>query len=82
MCSPALDLETGRDSGGKLYQLVVEKGGAGLERDRHAHAVDLCQNVAREIRLAIDHQEPVERIVAGRPLAVLAELIDHSHLIA
>ena len=57
-------LEVGRDRGGELDHLVVQEGRAHLERGRHAHPVDLDQDVVGEPGLEVHVEELAQRVEA------------------
>ena len=65
-CSAVLQLQRRRHARGELEQLVIEQRLARLERDRHAHAIDLGQDVVDHVGLDVDVQRAIERIAATR----------------
>src|SRR5262249_19088054 len=69
-------LEIGWDRRDELDELVIEGRDTRFERDRHAHSVHLREDVAGQIGLTVEVEEPVERLGRARPARVLAEPID------
>jgi len=62
LASTVLHLEGRRNRRGKLEQLVIEQRYACLERNSHAHLVDLGQDIVDEVGLDVDVECPVQRI--------------------
>ena len=63
----AAELEVARQAEGELDQLVVEERLAGLQRDGHAHAVDLDHDVVDEIGLEVEVELAGHVVEAGQP---------------
>lgn len=62
--TPIPNLHVGRDGCGELHQLVIQQRDASLDRMRHAHSIDLRENVQRQVVLQIHvlkRREPVSR---------------------
>ena len=57
----------------ELHQAAIEERHARLERVRHAHAVDLHQNVGRQVELRVDVLQAVELAAVGLGVQRLEE---------
>src|SRR2546423_5041363 len=67
----AAHLQRGGDARDELYQLLVEQRHARFERGGHAHPVNLRQDVAGQVRLAVNVEQFVERFAGADSSGVL-----------
>jgi hypothetical protein len=49
----------------ELQQLVIEQRFTGLERNRHAHAIDLREHVVDHVGAGVDIHRTIERVGRG-----------------